>query len=221
MNTQQRLKQIKGLVQQAQAMHKPVFIGADELQIFIESLDAVERERDELRKTLAATQDGAAEAINHSLNLQAEIERRDAAAGEAVGYGFQHKETGKFGSWLNPKSLAHDCDNYCAVPLYTAAQPAVLPDDYFSSLVSKARQSAEKAMIKFPQPNYVLLKVAEEAGEVVQAGVHYAEGRETWENLEGEVIQTIAMLFRLVTEGDQVNGVIPPAAPGGDDVKQG
>lgn len=94
-------------------------------------------------------------------------------------------------------------------------------DDYFSSLVSKARQSAEKAMIKFPQPNYVLLKVAEEAGEVVQAGVHYAEGRETWENLEGEVIQTIAMLFRLVTEGDQVNGVIPPAAPGGDDVKQG
>lgn len=68
-------------------------------------------------------------------------------------------------------------------------------------------------MIKFPQPNYVLLKVAEEAGEVVQAGVHYAEGRETWENLEGEVVQTMAMLYRLVTEGDQVNGVIPPAAP--------
>lgn len=148
MNTQQRLKQIKGLVQQAQAMHKPVFIGADELQIFIESLDAVERECDELRKTLAATQDGAAEAINHSLQLQSDlkassanamawmkralkaeagIERRAAAAGEAVGYGFQHKETGKFGSWLKPKSLAHDCDNYCAVPLYTAAQPAVLP----------------------------------------------------------------------------------------------
>ena len=84
MNTQQRLKQIKGLVQQAQAMHKPVFIGADELQIFIESLDAVERERDELRKTLAATQDGAAEAINHSLQLQSEIERRDAEAGEPV-----------------------------------------------------------------------------------------------------------------------------------------
>lgn len=100
-----------------------------------------------------------------------------------------------------------------SIPLYTTPPAASVPCDYFSSLVSKARQSAEKAMIKFPQPNYVLLKVAEEAGEVVQAGVHYAEGRETWENLEGEVVQTIAMLFRLVTEGDQVNGVIPPASP--------
>lgn len=97
--------------------------------------------------------------------------------------------------------------------LYATPPAASVPCDYFSSLVSKARQSAEKAMIKYPQPNYVLLKVAEEAGEVVQAGVHYAEGRETWDNLEGEVVQTMAMLYRLVTEGDQVNGVIPPAAP--------
>lgn len=82
--------------------------------------------------------------------------------------------------------------------------------DYFGSLVSKARISADKAMVKFPQPNYVLLKVAEEAGEVVQAGVHYAEGRMKWEKLEGEVVQLLAMLIRLVTEGDQVNGIAPP-----------
>ena len=49
-----------------------------------------------------------------------------------------------------------------------------------------------------------------EAGEVVRAGVHYAEGRYEWEELEGEVVQTIAMLFRLLTEGDEINGVIPP-----------
>ena len=84
-------------------------------------------------------------------------------------------------------------------------------DDYFGGLVTKARASADKAMRKFPQPNYVLLKVAEEAGEVVQAGVHYAENRMTWQDVEGEIIQLLAMLIRLVTEGDQVNGITPPA----------
>ncbi|WP_254703648.1 hypothetical protein [Kosakonia sacchari] len=83
-------------------------------------------------------------------------------------------------------------------------------DDYFGGLVTKARASADKAMCKFPQPNYVLLKVAEEAGEVVQAGVHYAENRMTWRDVEGEIIQLLAMLIRLVTEGDQVNGITPP-----------
>ena len=60
-------------------------------------------------------------------------------------------------------------------------------------------------------PNYVLLKVAEEAGEVVQAGVHYAENRMEWGQVEGEIVQLLAMLIRLVTEGDQVNGITPPA----------
>lgn len=84
--------------------------------------------------------------------------------------------------------------------------------DYFASLVAMARVSADKAMKKFPQPNYVLLKVAEEAGEVVQAGVHYAEKRMEWEQVEGEIVQLLAMLIRLVTEGDQINGVTPPVA---------
>lgn len=96
------------------------------------------------------------------------------------------------------------------VELYAAPPTPVVPDDYFASLVSKARPAAEKAMRKFPQPNYVLLKVAEEAGEVVQAGVHYAEGRMSWEQVEGEIVQLLAMLIRLVTEGDQINGVTPP-----------
>ncbi|MEB5845924.1 hypothetical protein [Klebsiella pneumoniae] len=84
--------------------------------------------------------------------------------------------------------------------------------DYFTSLVAMARVSADKAMRKFPQPNYVLLKVAEEAGEVVQAGVHYAENRMEWGQVEGEIVQLLAMLIRLVTEGDQVNGITPPAS---------
>jgi hypothetical protein len=81
---------------------------------------------------------------------------------------------------------------------------------YLRAIISRAEAATDKAIRRFPQPNYVTLKVAEEAGEVVQAAVHYAENRETWEAVEGEVIQTIAMLFRLLIEGDQVNGVIPP-----------
>ena len=66
-----------------------------------------------------------------------------------------------------------------------------------------------KAIERFPQPNYVALKVAEEAGEVVKAAVHYAEGRETWKNVENEVVQMIAMGLRLLVEGDMKNGIVP------------
>ncbi|WP_237735402.1 hypothetical protein [Serratia fonticola] len=109
------------------------------------------------------------------------------------------------GYTLNSPVIQEGCN---AIP---NGQPA-LPDDYFSTLVNAARLAADKAMRKHPQPNYVLLKVAEEAGEVVQAGVHYAEGRMTWQDLEGEIVQLLAMLIRLVSEGDQVNGIKPPAS---------
>lgn len=82
---------------------------------------------------------------------------------------------------------------------------------YLYGIFQRSETAMIKAKIKFPQPNFVALKVAEEAGEVVRAAVHYSEGRLEWEELEGEVVQTIAMLLRLLTEGDEVNGVIPPA----------
>ena len=83
-------------------------------------------------------------------------------------------------------------------------------NDYFAKLVNEARQRAAKAMVKFPQPNYVLNKVAEEHGEVIKGVIHYLEGRETWQNVENELIDNLAMLIRLVTEGDQVIGFTPP-----------
>ncbi|WP_249921540.1 hypothetical protein [Serratia plymuthica] len=98
---------------------------------------------------------------------------------------------------------------WTVTPLFTA--PAV-PGDYFGVLVQKARVSADKAMRKFPQPNYVLNKVAEESGEVIKAVIHYTEGREEWVNVEGEIIDNLAMLIRLVVEGDQVIGFTPPDA---------
>ena len=82
--------------------------------------------------------------------------------------------------------------------------------EYLNDIVSRSIGQARRAITKFPQPNYCLLKVAEEAGEVVKAGVHLAEGRDfSHEDLEGEVVDTIAMLFRVLIEGDQVIGLPP------------
>jgi len=74
-------------------------------------------------------------------------------------------------------------------------------------LLKSAEIEAQKAMVKFPQPNYVISKIAEEAGEVVKAAIHCAENRETPENVLGEMKQLIAMLYRLYHEGDQVHGL--------------
>jgi len=79
----------------------------------------------------------------------------------------------------------------------------------FLVLVDTAISEAIRAMQKFPQPNYVISKVAEEAGEVVKAAIHCAEGRETPESVVAEMRQTIAMLFRLYAEGDGVHGLPP------------
>jgi hypothetical protein len=65
----------------------------------------------------------------------------------------------------------------------------------FDILVTEAKLEAFYAMRRFPQPNYVISKVAEEAGEVVKAAIHCAEKRET------------AELIRLWVEGDQVHGL--------------
>jgi hypothetical protein len=74
-------------------------------------------------------------------------------------------------------------------------------------LMADATEEAMKAIQKFPQPNYVISKVAEEAGEVVKAAIHCAEGRETPENVRKEIVQAMAMLLRLYVEGDEVHGL--------------
>ena len=79
--------------------------------------------------------------------------------------------------------------------------------DSFDDLIADAKSEAITAMRKFPQPNYVISKVAEEAGEVVKTAIHCAEGRDTPEELRGEIKQLIAMLYRLWVEGDEVHGL--------------
>jgi hypothetical protein len=87
-------------------------------------------------------------------------------------------------------------------------------ESYLEKIHMRAMKEAVRAARKFPQPNKVLLKVAEEAGEVVKAGVHLSEGRDfTWSDLEAECVQTIAMCYRLLVEGDGVIGLAPPLSP--------
>lgn len=115
--------------------------------------------------------------------------------------------------------LAHSEDE-ALVPVSEALSDAVAAltsqkqrgADYFGALVEQARVVAAKASAKFPQPNYVTLKIAEEAGEVVRGAVHYAENRMKWSEVEAEIVQLLAMLIRFVTEGDEINGVRPPTA---------
>jgi hypothetical protein len=83
------------------------------------------------------------------------------------------------------------------------------PDGHWGDFIKSAVLEAEKAMRKFPQPNYVITKIAEEAGEVVKAAVHCAEGRESLETVRGEMRQLVAMLYRLWMEGDGVHGLAP------------
>jgi phosphoribosyl-ATP pyrophosphohydrolase len=87
------------------------------------------------------------------------------------------------------------------------AEPAEPRQPAVHELFDDAWKEAQKAMRKFPQPNYVISKVAEEAGEVVKAAIHCAEGRDTPEHVTEEITQAIAMLLRLYVEGDQVHGL--------------
>jgi phosphoribosyl-ATP pyrophosphohydrolase len=87
------------------------------------------------------------------------------------------------------------------------------PLDYeackMSELFCQAVFEAGVARKKFPQPNYVISKFAEEAGEVVKAAIHCAEGRETSDNVRKEIVQAMAMLLRLYVEGDEVHRLPP------------
>ena len=113
------------------------------------------------------------------------------------------------------KAERERCDEYARAleqELRDRANPPKMSESDFDCLILDAIAEATKAMRKFPQPNYVISKVAEEAGEVVKAAIHCAEGRETAENVRGEMKQLIAMLFRLWVEGDQVHGLPSIAA---------
>lgn len=124
---------------------------------------------------------------------------------QAVARVVENHHGGNITEWINPQQAE-------TLPLgtllYTTppTPPAGVPDG-FDLLIHDALAEAGKAMTKFPQPNYTLVKIGEEFGEVIKAAVHFAEGRDTAEHVRDEMKQAIAMLYRLWIEGDQVNGV--------------
>lgn len=103
----------------------------------------------------------------------------------------------RFGGWSN-SDQPHDFD------LLELRRIDGADEDYWNKVVRDGIAEAERAMAKFPQPNYVVTKIAEEAGEVVKEAVHLAEGRGDADKLRGEVVQLVAMIYRLVVEGDGV-----------------
>lgn len=114
------------------------------------------------------------------------------------------------------KSAANSHNSAHIATALRSAPPVGARVKPLAAVFDAAQAEAEKAMRKFPQPNYVISKVAEEAGEVVKAAIHCAENRETKEAVLGEVVQCMAMLIRLCLEGDQVHGLaaLLPAGEG-------
>lgn len=94
-----------------------------------------------------------------------------------------------------------------AIDLASARSRPDLTD--WENLLFEARIEAARAIARYPQPNYVLSKFIEEAGETHKAGIHCAEGREDLSRVRDELRQAIAMAFRLWVEGDQVHGLPP------------
>lgn len=73
----------------------------------------------------------------------------------------------------------------------------------FMGLVFGGMLSGEHAKQRFPQPNYVVAKFAEESGEVVRGCIHFAEDRGEALAVADEMSQVFAMAWRLYSEGDQ------------------
>lgn len=74
-------------------------------------------------------------------------------------------------------------------------------------LIISAKAEVARARVLFPKPDHLLHALSEEYGEVVKAALQICEGPGTYEQLDSEIIQLIAMCIRLHEEGDPVINV--------------
>lgn len=93
-----------------------------------EKLEAARRERDELRGRLTLVREQRDAELNKNLQLEAELARRDAAAGEVIyqfdcGEGWQDVDQTDYERYIYARGIS-------TRKVYTAAQPAVLPPDW-------------------------------------------------------------------------------------------
>lgn len=96
----------------------------------INKISATERERDELRERLSLVREQRDTELNKNTQLEAEITRRDAAAGEPVAWVCGDEEIRDFKAGREV-TIVRDCDDSDLeyLPLYTARPPAVLPPE--------------------------------------------------------------------------------------------
>ena len=165
----------------------------------------------------AETGDGSIPRIKAAWNTRADLHQQALEAAEARGYaraveianglvGYDAREAGAIDAG---EGFDLACTMFAEAVSALSPTPAdpVAEADSFDALIGDAKSEAQRAMQKFPQPNYVISKVAEEAGEVVKAAIHCAEGRESASEVRAEMKQLIAMLYRLWVEGDGVHGL--------------
>jgi hypothetical protein len=149
---------------------------------------------------------GLAEAIE-ALPLDAPVDYNPSLRGQ-WNFPDLFVEPAGFGRPAFTDEEAPPADPYLDAPAPVDPVAEAARDNGFFALIVDGMAEADRAMRKFPQPNYVISKFAEEAGEVVKAAIHCAEGRETADNVRGEMRQVIAMMYRLWVEGDQVHGLL-------------
>ena len=76
-------------------------------------------------------------------------------------------------------------------------------------LFKRVAAEATRARGKFPEPRWLLMAMNEEVGELNKAVLqHICDGR-SMESVRTELIQSMAMLLRLWTEGDPGIGLSP------------
>ncbi len=86
-------------------------------------------------------------------------------------------------------------------------------DQMFHTIVSQGIEQAHQEKTYHPQPEPVLANTTVQLGTLHRAVIDYAEGHESWHVVEDQVVHLIAQLFRLLTEGDRVQGIVPPHTP--------
>jgi NTP pyrophosphatase (non-canonical NTP hydrolase) len=112
---------------------------------------------------------------------------------------------------LSRQAILEYLDNpFDATKIAESVIASIKTEQPIDDIVARAKIEATKASKKFPQPTYITLKIAEEAGEVIRGCIHYGEKRMEWTEVEQEIVQLIAMIIRLLEEGDQINNIIPP-----------
>lgn len=163
---------------------------ATRLKMISDIIGPMKRYADELIKTDGYLSGGLRANLIYDINKLIDLALSDCK--KCGGTGMQYGVDGEYPcNFCPPKPKSSEIENS------------------FYELIVDGMAEAEKAIKKFPQPNYVITKFAEESGEVVKAAVHCAEGRETMDEVKKEMRQAIAMMFRLWVEGDQVHGLPP------------